>query len=130
MRTIAPFLRLDQDPYLVISEGRLYWMQDAYTTSRWFPYSKRLPNGRANYIRNSVKIVIDAYNGTVDFYVADPLRRDRHDLPAHLPRTVQAVRGQTSSCTGPFRSRPHQPEHRDLPADLPLESNGLEGHSR
>ena len=70
--TIAPFLRLDQDPYLVISEGRLFWMQDAYTTSRWFPYAKPLPDGETNYIRNSVKVVIDAYNGTVDFYVADP----------------------------------------------------------
>jgi uncharacterized protein len=72
VRTIAPFLRLDRDPYLVISEGRLFWMQDAYTTSLWFPYAQPLPNGTANYIRNSVKIVIDAYNGTVDFYVADP----------------------------------------------------------
>ena len=72
MGTIAPFLRLDQDPYLVISEGRLFWMQDAYTTSRWFPYAKPLPDGDTNYIRNSVKVVIDAYNGTVDFYVADP----------------------------------------------------------
>jgi uncharacterized membrane protein (UPF0182 family) len=70
--TIAPVLRLDQDPYMVISEGRLFWMQDAYTTSRWFPYAKPLPDGETNYIRNSVKVVIDAYNGTVDFYVVDP----------------------------------------------------------
>jgi uncharacterized membrane protein (UPF0182 family) len=72
VRTIAPFLRLDYDPYVVISEGRLFWMQDAYTTSRWFPYAQALPNGGINYIRNSVKVIIDAYNGTVDFYVADP----------------------------------------------------------
>jgi uncharacterized membrane protein (UPF0182 family) len=71
-RTIAPFLRLDHDPYVVISDGRLFWMQDAYTTSRWFPYAQPLPDGGTNYIRNSVKIVIDAYNGSVDFYVADP----------------------------------------------------------
>ena len=69
--TIAPFLQLDRDPYVVISEGRLYWIQDAYTTSEWFPYVNPEPGGDINYIRNSVKIVIDAYNGTVNFYVAD-----------------------------------------------------------
>ena len=57
---------------MVISDGRLFWMQDAYTTSNWFPYAEPLPDGGTNYIRNSVKVVIDAYNGTVDFYVADP----------------------------------------------------------
>ena len=71
VRTIAPFLRLDRDPYLVISEGRLFWMQDAYTTSRYFPYAQTLPGLELNYIRNAVKTVIDAYNGTVTFYVAD-----------------------------------------------------------
>ena len=72
VRTLAPFLRLDHDPYIVISNGRLYWMQDAYTTSNWFPYAHPQANGDINYIRNSVKAVIDAYNGTVSFYVADP----------------------------------------------------------
>jgi hypothetical protein len=72
VETIAPFLQLDRDPYVVISEGRLYWIQDAYTTSAWFPYAKTEPDaGDINYIRNSVKIVIDAYNGTVTFYVTD-----------------------------------------------------------
>jgi uncharacterized membrane protein (UPF0182 family) len=71
VETIAPFLRLDHDPYLVISEGRLYWIHDAYTTSDWFPYSAA-QGGGDNYIRNSVKVVIDAYNGTTTFYVADP----------------------------------------------------------
>ena len=71
--TISPFLQLDRDPYVVISAGRLYWMQDAYTTSAWFPYAKPEPDGGdLNYIRNSVKVVIDAYRGTVDFYVTDP----------------------------------------------------------
>ena len=70
--TIAPFLQLDHDPYVVISEGRLYWIQDAYTTSEWFPYANPEPDGGdVNYIRNSVKVVIDAYNGTVTFYVTD-----------------------------------------------------------
>jgi uncharacterized protein len=71
VNTIAPFLQLDGDPYIVISEGRLYWMQDAYTTSEWFPYARPEPDDDINYIRNSVKIVIDAYNGTVGFYVTD-----------------------------------------------------------
>lgn len=70
VRKIAPFLRLEDDPYLVTSEGKLYWIQDAYTTSPDYPYSEPY-NGDYNYIRNSVKIVVDAYNGTVDFYVAD-----------------------------------------------------------
>jgi uncharacterized membrane protein (UPF0182 family) len=72
VRTIAPFLRLDRDPYIVISNGRLFWIQDAYTTSSYFPYAQPLRNRDLNYIRNAVKVVIDAYNGTVDFYLADP----------------------------------------------------------
>jgi uncharacterized membrane protein (UPF0182 family) len=71
VRTIAPFLRLDHDPYLVISDGRLFWMQDAYTTSDYFPYAQPVQNLHLNYIRNSVKVVVDAYNGTVDFYLID-----------------------------------------------------------
>lgn len=67
---IAPFLKLDRDPYLVISEGRLQWIYDAYTISDRYPYSQPLP-GFGNYVRNSVKVVIDAYNGSMDFYIAD-----------------------------------------------------------
>ena len=73
VRTIAPFLRLDHDPYLVISEGRLFWMQDAYTTSGYFPYAQPAQGFDLNYIRNSVKVVVDAYNGTVEFYLMDSL---------------------------------------------------------
>jgi uncharacterized membrane protein (UPF0182 family) len=72
VRTIVPFLRLDRNPYLVISDGRLFWMQDAYTTSSYFPYAQPLPDAELNYIRNAVKVVVDAYNGSVDFYLADP----------------------------------------------------------
>ena len=67
---LTPFLKLDGDPYLVVMEGRLFWIQDAYTTTDRYPYSK--PFGGINYIRNSVKAVIDAYNGSVTFYVTDP----------------------------------------------------------
>ena len=69
--TIAPFLRYDADPYLVISDGRLYWMRDAYTVTNSYPYSTPFENS-LNYIRNSVKIVIDAYNGDTTFYLAEP----------------------------------------------------------
>lgn len=72
VHTIAPFLSLDRDPYLVVSEGRMFWMQDAYTTSDYFPYAQPALDLNLNYIRNSVKFVIDAYNGTVDFYLIDP----------------------------------------------------------
>ncbi|MBW2251959.1 MAG: UPF0182 family protein [Deltaproteobacteria bacterium] len=72
---IAPFLDYDGDPYLVVSGGRIYWMQDAYTTSDMYPYSQRsyghFRNKGVSYIRNSVKVTIDAYNGDVVFYVID-----------------------------------------------------------
>ncbi len=72
VRTIAPFLIFDKDPYLVLSDGgRLVWMIDAYTTSGRLPYSTPI-DGNTNYIRNSVKTVVDAYDGSVKFYVSDP----------------------------------------------------------
>ena len=74
VQTIAPFLLFDDDPYIVVgADGRLYWIIDAFTTSSRYPYARHmnLGNTRLNYIRNSVKAVIDAYNGTVNFYVFD-----------------------------------------------------------
>ena len=68
---IAPFLRYDSDPYLVIADGGLYWIRDAYTTSGDYPYATPVTD-RINYIRNSVKVVIDAYHGTTTFYLAQP----------------------------------------------------------
>ncbi|MBI2885940.1 MAG: UPF0182 family protein [Chloroflexi bacterium] len=71
VRHIAPFMTLDRDPYLVIYRGRLLYVQDAYTTTNRYPYAE--PYRRQfNYIRNSVKAVVDAYDGTVNFYIADP----------------------------------------------------------
>ena len=66
---ITPFFALDDDPYLVIDNGRLLWIMDAYTISGNFPYSEKF--GQINYIRNSVKIVVDAYDGTATYYVMD-----------------------------------------------------------
>ncbi|HBW34717.1 UPF0182 family protein [Desulfosporosinus sp. BICA1-9] len=68
---LAPFLTYDLDPYMVIDNGRIKWIIDAYTTSDALPYSNRYPNQGFNYIRNSVKVIIDAYDGTVDFYALD-----------------------------------------------------------
>ena len=67
---LAPFLRLDADPYLVVADGKLYWMQDAYTTTDRYPYSTPAAGG-LNYIRNSVKVVVNAYDGSVTFYLVD-----------------------------------------------------------
>ncbi len=67
-----PFLRFDPDPYLIIrANGTLVWMLDAYTSSDRYPYAARLDDG-TSYLRNSVKVVVDAYDGTVTPYVADP----------------------------------------------------------
>ncbi len=66
---LTPFLMLDYDPYLVINDGKLYWIQDAYTYTGNFPYSEKY--NMINYMRNSVKIVVDAYNGDVTYYIVD-----------------------------------------------------------
>jgi hypothetical protein len=73
---IAPFLSYDSDPYLVVSGKKLFWIIDAYTTSNMYPYSIRSHSSfknkkELNYIRNSIKVTIDAYNGDVAFYVID-----------------------------------------------------------
>jgi uncharacterized membrane protein (UPF0182 family) len=70
VRTLAPFLTFDADPYMIVADGRLYWMYDAYTASDRYPYSSPAANGM-NYIRNAVKVVIDAYHGDTTFYLAD-----------------------------------------------------------
>jgi len=113
VRTIAPFLSLDQDPYAVLSDGRLYWIQDAYTASDHFPYSSPYVRGygqEVNYIRNSVKVVVDMYDGTVFFYVADP-----------NDPIVAAYRG---AFPGVFRDLSEMPEdlrqHLRYPEDLYL----------
>jgi uncharacterized membrane protein (UPF0182 family) len=100
VQRIAPFLTYDNDPYVVVANGQLYWIMDAYTSSAYYPYSRHYATtGRwTNYIRNSVKVVVDAYNGTVQFYVAEPqdplinayrrafpaLFRDLAQMPAEL----------------------------------------------
>ncbi|MBT1072456.1 UPF0182 family membrane protein [Pelotalea chapellei] len=72
LKAAAPFLRFDNDPYMVVrKDGKLVWMVDAYTASDRLPYSTPLKGG-VNYMRNSVKAVVDAYDGSVSFYISDP----------------------------------------------------------
>jgi uncharacterized membrane protein (UPF0182 family) len=93
VRTIAPFLIYDPDPYLAIDHGRLYWVQDAYTTSDQYPYAT--PGGGVNYIRNSIKVVIDAYHGTTTFYRID----EKDPVAATLDRAFPGL-------LQPFRAMP------------------------
>ena len=103
VKAIAPFLRYDSDPYLVTAEGDginskgeanyLYWILDAYTTSDHYPYSDPGENP-FNYIRNSVKVVIDAYSGAVKFYVADdtdPIIKTWEKIFPHLFRPLDSL---------------------------------------
>ncbi|MBI3070078.1 MAG: UPF0182 family protein, partial [Candidatus Levybacteria bacterium] len=90
---IAPFLKLDRDPYLVIAEGKMYWILDAYTSTDRYPYSEQLSlNGsKVNYIRNSVKAVVDAYDGTIKLYqtdLDDPIIRTYTKI---FPKTFQKL---------------------------------------
>lgn len=117
---VAPFLTYDKDAYIVVSnEGRLFWMMDAFTESSYFPYSTHhdVAGNSLNYIRNSVKVVIDAYNGTAQFYVFDDkdpiiaayrnifpnLFQDASRMPADLrahvryPETLVRAQGEVYS---------------------------------
>ena len=95
VREIAPFLAYDQDPYIVIGgNGALYWILDAYTTSGRYPYSEPAPNQRFNYIRNPIKVVVDAYNGSVNFYwidETDPLAATLNNIFPDLLLPAEAM---------------------------------------
>lgn len=73
VRKIMPMLSYEDDPYMVVADGKIYWMVDAYTTSSYYPYSEPYEGqvGGINYVRNSVKVVVDAYNGSVNYYLVD-----------------------------------------------------------
>lgn len=70
IRTLTPFFKLDKDPYLVVTDDAFYWFQDAYTLSNWYPQGSPY-SAEFNYIRNSIKIIVDAYNGSVTYYMTD-----------------------------------------------------------
>jgi uncharacterized membrane protein (UPF0182 family) len=106
IQTVTPFFRLDKDPYMVVTPQGLFWLQDAYTVSNRYPNAQAY-QGDFNYIRNSVKIVVDAYNGSVDYYAADPrdpivrayqriypgLLKDLSQLPAELKAHLRYPKG-------------------------------------
>jgi uncharacterized membrane protein (UPF0182 family) len=104
--TIAPFLLKDREAYAVVADGRVHWIQDAYTVTHRYPYATRW-NASFNYIRNSVKAVVDAYDGTVDFYVYEP------DDP--LIRTWSAI------FPGLFKPQAEMPEHLREHVRVPLD---------
>src|SRR5256884_4361455 len=130
-RTALPFLLFDDDPYLVVSDsGRLRWILDAYTATSRYPYAEPLDNG-INYMRNSVKVVIDAFDGTVTAYLADPrdplvrtlakvfpgifqsLDAMSADLRAHLRYPEDLFRVQTDMYATYHMSEPELYYHRE-----------------
>ncbi len=91
VQRIAPFFKYDDDPYMVISAaGRIVWLLDGYTVSDWFPYSAAT-RGLGNYVRNAVKVTVDAYDGTVHFYVADPADPVIRTLARIFPGLLQPL---------------------------------------
>jgi uncharacterized protein len=141
---IAPFLTYDPDPYLAISGGRLVWIQDAYTISQLYPYST--PSARGiNYIRNSVKVTIDAYDGTIRFHLIDakdpiaatiarvfpdlfePLSAMQEDLRTRL-RYPQAIFALQASMFATFHmTNPSTFYNREDQWDVPSLEQGREG---
>jgi uncharacterized protein len=105
--TLSPFLLRDREAYTVVADGRLFWIQDAYTITDRYPYSTPWTGGRFNYIRNSVKAVVDAYHGTVDYYVFD------QDDP--LIQAYQAI------FPGLFKSQAEMPEYLREHVRVPLD---------
>ena len=74
VRTVAPFLEYDDDPYIVVADGQLYWIYDAYTSTDKYPYSRpiQFKGAETNYLRNSVKVVVNAHSGETTYYVSEP----------------------------------------------------------
>lgn len=115
IQRLTPFLHLDNDPYLVISDDRFYWVQDAYTLSNYYPVSKPTEDDfldssaqKFNYIRNSVKITIDAYDGDVNYYMTD--------------KTDPIIQAYSKAYPGVFKSMEEMPievrKHMRYPRDL------------
>jgi len=105
-RTALPFLLFDRDPYLVVSDsGRLRWILDAYTATSRYPYAQSLPNG-TNYLRNSVKVVIDAFDGDVTAYLADPA----DPLARTLARAFPGIFHPLTSMPADLRAHLRYPE--------------------
>ncbi len=98
---IAPFLTYDSDPYIVIDQGRLYWIIDAYTTSSRYPFSQ--PQSGVNYVRNSIKAVIDAVDGTPKFYIVDRTDPIADSYSKIFPRLFKYLESVPSGIKEHFR---------------------------
>ena len=122
MQTAAPFLQWDADPYAVILNGRIVWVLDGYTTTNRYPYSQSInptvPQGSGlatdlNYVRNSVKATVDAYDGTIHFYVVDPsdpiIRTYRKAFPDLFDKVDDARRVCASTGATPKTSSTRRP---------------------
>jgi hypothetical protein len=101
---IAPFLTYDPDPYLAISDGRLIWIQDAYTTTARYPYSSSM--GGVNYIRNAVKVTVDAYHGTTRFHLLD----EQDPIAATMARVFPTLFRPLGEMPDDLRSRLRYPQ--------------------
>ncbi len=91
---IAPFLSFDDDPYIVLVEGKLYWIIDGYTYTSKYPYAQPYSDSKINYVRNSFKVVIDAYEGTTDFYIADekdPIIKTYNKIFPNLFKSIEKM---------------------------------------
>ena len=147
-----PFLRLDRDPYLVVTDsGRLVWILDAYTTTDRYPYAQPVADG-TTYMRNSVKVVIDAYSGDLRAYLTDPadpmvrtlariypglfrpLAELGADVRAHLRYPEDLFRAQTALYATYHMTDPETFYHREdqwqIPRGQPAEAEGAEGFMR
>jgi uncharacterized protein len=143
-RKALPFLLFDRDPYLVIAgDGTLKWILDAYTVTRRYPYAERLRDG-TSYMRNSVKLVIDAYDGTLIAYVSTPgdpliqtwqrifpgifvpLSKLPEDLRAHIRYPDGIYRIQTSLYTTYHMNDPEDFYHREDQWQIPAATQGAE----
>jgi uncharacterized protein len=100
------FLEFDRDPYLALVDGRLFWLYDAYTVSARYPYASHIAGDRVNYIRNSVKFVIDAYNGTTTAYLAD----ERDPIAATYARIFPGLFKPMADMPAGIRSHVRYPE--------------------
>ncbi len=111
LRSVAPFLRYDRDPYLALVDGRLVWINDAYTATALYPYATRTAaqptgigaDGAFNYIRNSVKATVDAYDGTVRLYVTDPTDPIIRTYQRIYPSLFQADEAVSPALRAQFR---------------------------
>ncbi|MHB0912000.1 MAG: UPF0182 family membrane protein [Armatimonadota bacterium] len=140
VQAVFPYLQYDPDPYLVISGGKLYWMLDAYTVSSRYPYSTPLEIG--NYMRNAAKVVVDAYDGTVNFYAADetdpilatyrkvfpgvfkPLSAMPEDLRAHIRYPEMLFRAQSAMLLNYHVKDPQVLYNKSDRWDIPFEIVG------